>query len=41
MDSKFIEELLQKYIKNTSKGMIAKLVINMTDSNPFDMHYFL
>ena len=30
-----------KYIKNPSEGMTAKLVRNMTDSDLFDMHYFL
>lgn len=41
MDSKFIEELRQKYIKNPPEGMNAKLVKNMTDSDLLDMHYFL
>jgi len=41
MDSKFIEELRQKYIKNPPEGMTAKLVKNMTDSDLLDMHYFL
>ena len=41
MDSKFIEELRQKYIKNPPEGMTAKLVENMTDSDLLDMHYFL
>ena len=31
MDSKFIEELRQKYIKNPPEGMTAKLVKNMTN----------
>ena len=29
------------YIKNPPKGMTAKLVKNMTDSDLLDMHYFL
>lgn len=41
MDSKFVEELRQKYIKNLPEGMTAKLVKNMTDSDLLDMHYFL
>lgn len=41
MDSKFTEELRQKYIKNPPEGMTAKLVKNMTDSDLLDMHYFL
>ena len=41
MDSKFIEELRQKYIKNPPEGMTSKLVKNMTDSDLLDMHYFL
>ncbi|MEG2297896.1 MAG: hypothetical protein RSC13_09730, partial [Clostridium sp.] len=41
MDSKFLEELRQKYIKNPPEGMTAKLVKNMTDSDLLDMHYFL
>lgn len=41
MDSKFIEELRQKYINNPPEGMTAKLVKNMTDSDLLDMHYFL
>lgn len=41
MDSKFIEELRQKYIKNPPKGMTAKLVKDMTDPDLLDMHYFL
>jgi len=41
MDSKLIEELRQKYIKNPPEGMTAKLVRNMTDSDLLDMHYFL
>ena len=41
MDPKFIEELRQKYIKNPPEGMIAKLVKNMSDSDLWDMHYFL
>ena len=41
MDSKFLEELRQKYIINPPEGMTAKLVKNMTDSDLLDMHYFL
>lgn len=41
MDSKFVEELRQKYIKNPPEGMTAALVKNMTDSDLLDMHYFL
>ena len=41
MDSKFVEELRQKYIKNPPEGMSAELVKNMTDSDLLDMHYFL
>ena len=41
MDSKYIEELRQKYIKNPPEGMTSKLVKNMSDSDLLDMHYFL
>ena len=41
MDSKQLEELRQKYIKNPPEGMTAKLVRNMTDSDLLVMHYFL
>lgn len=41
MDTKLLEELRQKYIKNPPEGMTAKLVRNMTDSDLLDMHYFL
>lgn len=41
MNSKFPEELRQKYIKSPPEGMTAKLVKNMTDSDLLDMHYFL
>lgn len=41
MDSKQLEELRQKYIKNPLEGMTAKLVGNMTDSDLLEMHYFL
>lgn len=41
MNSKFLEELRQRYMKNPPKGMISKLVKNMTDSDLLDMHYFL
>ena len=41
MDSKQLEELRQKYIKNPPEGMTTKLVKNMTDSDLLDMHYFL
>ena len=40
MDSKFLEELRQRYMKNPPEGMTSKLVKNMTDSHdplcPFD-----
>lgn len=41
MNSKLIEELRQKYIKNPPVGMTAKLVKNMTASDLLDMHYFM
>lgn len=41
MDSKPLEELRNKYIKNPPEGMTAKLVKGMTDSDLLDMHYFL
>lgn len=41
MDSKFLEELRQKYTKNPPEGMTSILVRNMTDSDLLDMHYFL
>ena len=41
MDSKALEELRNKYIKNPPEGMTAKLVKNMSDSDLLDMHYFL
>lgn len=41
MDSKSLEELRNKYIKNPPEGMTAKLVKNMSDSDLLDMHYFL
>lgn len=41
MDSKFLEELRQKYIQNPPEGMTAKLVRNMSDSDLLDMHEFL
>ena len=41
MDSKALEELRNKYIKNPPEGMTAKLVKSMSDSNLLDMHYFL
>ena len=41
MDQKYLDELRQKYIKNPPEGMTPKLVRNMTDSDLFDMHYFL
>lgn len=41
MDSKVLEELRNKYIKNPPEGMTAKLVKNMSDSDLLDMHYFL
>lgn len=41
MDSKFLEQLRQKYIQNPPEGMTAKLVRNMSDSDLLDMHEFL
>ena len=41
LDSKALEELRNKYIKNPPEGMTAKLVKNMSDSDLLDMHYFL
>ena len=41
MNSKFLEELRQRYMKNLPEGMTSKLVKNMTDSDLLDMHYFL
>ena len=41
MDSKALEELRNKYIKNPTEGMTAKLVKNMSDSDLLDIHYFL
>ena len=41
MDSKFLEELRQKYIQNPPEGMAAKLVKAMSDSDLLDMHEFL
>lgn len=41
MDSKFLEELRQKYILNPPEGMTAKLVRDMSDSDLLDMHEFL
>lgn len=41
MDSKALEELRNKYIKNPPERMTAKLVKNMSDSDLLDMHYFL
>lgn len=41
MDSKFLEEMRQKYIQNPPEGMTAKLVRNMSDSDLLDMHEFL
>ncbi len=41
MDSKALEELRNKYIKNPPEEMTAKLVKNMSDSDLLDMHYFL
>lgn len=41
MDSKFLEELRQKYIQNPPEGMTAKLVRDMSDSDLLDMHEFL
>ena len=41
MDAKFLEKLRQTYIKNPPEGMTVKLIENMTDSDLFDIHYFL
>ncbi len=41
MDSKYIEKLRQKYIKNPPEDMTSKLVKNMSDSDLLDMHCFL
>ena len=41
MDSKALEELRNKYIKNPPEGMTPKLVKDMTDSDLLDMHYFM
>ena len=41
MNSKFLEELRQRYMKNPPEGMTSKLVKNMTDSDLLDMHYCL
>lgn len=41
MDSKFLEELRQKYIQNPPEGMTARLVRTMSDSDLLDMHEFL
>ena len=41
MDSKFLEELRQKYIQSPPEGMTAKLVKAMSDSDLLDMHEFL
>lgn len=41
MNSKFLEELRQRYMKNPPEGMTSKLVKNMTDSDLLDMHCFL
>lgn len=40
MDSKALEELRNKYIKNPPEGMTAKLVKDMSDSDLLDMHYY-
>ena len=41
MDQKLIGGLRQRYIKNPTEEMTAKLVRNMADSDLLDMHYFL
>ena len=41
MNDKALEELRQKYIDNPPEGMTARLVRDMTDSDLFDIHYFL
>lgn len=41
MNSKFLEELRQKYMQNPPEGMTAKLVRTMSDSDLLDMHEFL
>ena len=40
MDSKALEELRNKYIKNPPEGMTAKLVKNMSDSDLLDMSIY-
>lgn len=41
MNSKFLEELRQKYMQNPPEGMTSKLVRTMSDSDLLDMHEFL
>lgn len=41
MNSKFLEELRQKYIQNPPEGMTAKLVRTMSDSDLLDLLEFL
>ena len=41
MDSKTLEELRQKYMKNPPEGMTTDLVRDMTDADLLDMHYFM
>ena len=41
MAPKLIAELSRKYIKKLPKGMTAKFIQNMGDSDLLDMHYFL
>ena len=40
MNSKFLEELRQKYIQNLPEGMTVRLVSDMSDSDLFDMLEF-
>ena len=37
MDSKFVEKLMQIYIKNPLEGITAKLIKNMTNSDLLDI----
>lgn len=41
MDSKQIEELRQKYIKDPPEGMTSKDIRIMSDEDLLDMDYFL
>lgn len=41
MDPEFMAKLRKKNTKNPPKGITAKLVKNMTDSDLLDIHCFL